>query len=129
MMEYLSSEEFLPEVYGLEVASTEASPRSLLSTEQQLALMGLVRVSDPDAKRQVIAHNLRLVVVIAKRYSNHGVELVDLIRAGTMGLIHALKNFELEGGFRFASYARQCIRQCIERAITSQSIHPYLSAL
>lgn len=121
MMEYAYSEEPRPEVDGLEKDTAEISPKLLLSTEQQLALMSLVKVDDPDAKQQLIAHNLRLVVNIAKRYSDHGVALYDLIKEGIQGLIHALKNFELEGGFRFAAYARQCIRHSIERAIMQQN--------
>lgn len=108
------------EVCGLGMASAEGTQNQLLSPHQQLALMSLVKAGDPDAKRQLIAHNLRLVVKIAKRYSSHGVALYDLVGEGVQGLIHALKSFELEGGFQFAAYARQCIRQSIERAITNQ---------
>ena len=114
------SEDVLPEVYGVEIEPTEVSQKPLLSQQQQLALMNLVRVDDPGVKQQVIAHNLRLVVNIARRYGNHGVALLELVREGIMGLIHALENFELEGGFHFAAYARQCVRHSIERAILSQ---------
>ena len=121
MMKYVYSSDVLPEVSELEMESTEALQKPLLSNEQQLALMSLVKAEDPATKQQLIAHNLRLVVKIAKRYSDHGVALYDLVREGVQGLIHALKNFELEGGFRFADYARQCIRQSIERAIMRQN--------
>ena len=120
-MKYVYSSDVLPEVSELEMESTEALQKPLLSNEQQLALMSLVKAEDPATKQQLIAHNLRLVVKIAKRYSDHGVALYDLVREGVQGLIHALKNFELEGGFRFADYARQCIRQSIERAIMRQN--------
>jgi RNA polymerase nonessential primary-like sigma factor len=120
MTEYAYSENVLPETYGIEMEFTGVSQKPLLSAQQQLALMSLVKVDDPVAKQHVIAHNLRLVVNIAKRYSDHGVALLELVREGTMGLIHALENFELEGGFRFAAYAAQCVRHNIERAIMNQ---------
>jgi DNA-directed RNA polymerase sigma subunit (sigma70/sigma32) len=122
MTGYVYSEDVLPEIYGLEIEmkSTDASQKPLLSAQQQRALMNLVRVDDPETKQRVIAHNLHLVVNIAKRYSDHGVALLDLVREGTVGLIHALENFDLEGGFRFAAYAAQCVRQRIECAILNQ---------
>jgi len=122
MTEYAYPENDLPEAFRLEMESTGNSQKSLLNTQQQLALMTLIKVDDPVTKQYVIAHNLRLVVNIAKRYSNHGVALLDLVSEGTMGLIHALENFELEGGFRFAAYAARCVRQNIERAIMNQSL-------
>jgi RNA polymerase nonessential primary-like sigma factor len=121
MTEYVLSENALSEVFLLEIETTDLSQKPVLHPQQQLALMNLVKVDDPIAKRQVIAHNLRLVVNIAKRYSNCGVALLDLVSEGTMGLIHALKYFELEGGFRFAAYAAQCVRQNIERTIINQT--------
>ena len=121
MMVYVNSEDVLHEVYGL---STEASLNPLLSHKLQLELINLVKVDDPDMKQKMITQNLRLVVNIAKRYGDHGVAIFDLIREGIQGLIHALKNFEREGGFRFAAYARQCVRQSIEHLILSQKNYP-----
>jgi RNA polymerase nonessential primary-like sigma factor len=125
MTEYTYLKDALPEVYGLEIGngSTDILLQPLLTTQQQLALLKLIKEDDPDKKQQVIAQNLRLVVNIAKRYSDRGVALFDLVREGTMGLIHALENFELEGGFRFAAYAARCVHQNIERAIMSQKIY------
>ncbi len=118
MTEYANAEDILHEVYS---QFTEASPHPLLSHQQQLALINLVRVDDPDVKQKMIAQNLRLVVNIAKRYGNHGVALLDLVKEGIHGLIHALENFEREGGFRFESYAVQCVRRSIEHVILSQN--------
>lgn len=72
---------------------------------------------------KIISCSLRVALVenIAKRYVNRGMALLDLIREGNLGLTHALKNFETEGGSRFSSYATRCIRQHIERAIGSRS--------
>lgn len=122
MTRHTNSANVLPEIFKLELDSVDGSPKPLLSPQQQLALMSLVKVDDPVAKQHVIAHNLHLVVNIAKRYSNRGVALMDLVSEGTMGLIHALENFELEGGFRFATYAAQCVRQSIERTIMNQPL-------
>ena len=90
-------DDILLEVCGFELDSTDGTQNQLLSAQQQLALMNLVKIDDPDAKRQLIAHNLRLVVNIAKRDGDHGVALYDLVREGVQGLIYALNNFELEG--------------------------------
>jgi DNA-directed RNA polymerase sigma subunit (sigma70/sigma32) len=122
-MRYPYSEDYLHEIYGLKMESTEVSQNSLLSPQQQVALINLVRVDDPDMKQKIITQNLRRVVNIAKRYGDHGVAFFDLIRGGIQGLIHALENFEREGGFRFESYAVQCVRRSIERVITNQNNH------
>lgn len=117
MTKYANSEDVLQELYGI---AAEASQKSLLSDWQHRKLMNLVTVDDPDEKQQLIAHNLRLVVNIAKRYSDHGVALLELIREGNRGLIHAMESFELEGGFKFAAYAARCVRQSIECTIMNQ---------
>ena len=120
MIERADSEYVLPEFYGLDMYITEVSENSLLSPQQKLALINLVIAEDPDTKRQLIVHNLRLVINIAKRYSVHGVALLDLVMVGNQGLIHALENFKLEGGFRFATYAAKCVRHSIESFIMNQ---------
>ena len=73
------------------------------------------------ARQRLIEHNLRLVVSIAKHYTNRGLALPDLIEEGNLGLIHALEKFDPERGFRFTTYATWWIRQSIERAIMNQS--------
>jgi len=106
----------------------EIEQQLLLNSEQKQALINLIKADDFDAKQKVIAHNLRLVAGIAMRYANRGVEFLDLVREGTMGLIHALEKFELEGSFRFSVYARLCIRANIERAILNKNNYQPIGA-
>jgi len=100
-----------------EVESIEVSHQLLLSKQQHSALLKLVVAEDADSKLQIIDHNVRLIVKIAKSYSKRGVDLLELIREGSQGLIHAMERFEVEGGFKFATYAARCVRQHIEMAI------------
>jgi len=100
-----------------EIESIKVSHQTLLSNQQQSALLELVVAEDTDSKLQIIDHNVRLVVKIAKSYSQRGVDLLELIREGSQGLIHAMERFEVEGGFKFATYAARCVRQHIEMAI------------
>ena len=69
----------------------------------------------------MIVSNLRLVVKIASRYYNRGMEFSDLIEEGNLGLLRAVEKFDPERGFRFSTYATWWIRQTIERAIMNQT--------
>lgn len=73
------------------------------------------------ARKKMIESNLRLVVKIARNYYNRGIDFADLIEEGNLGLIHAVKKFNPERGFRFSTYATWWIRQAIERAISNQT--------
>ena len=94
---------------------------SLLTAGEELALARAMAKGDFAARQQLIERNLRLVVSIAKHYTNRGLALPDLIEEGNLGLIHALGKFDAERGFRFTTYATWWIRQSVERAIMSQS--------
>jgi RNA polymerase primary sigma factor len=97
----------------------------LLTAEQELRLAERVASGDMQAGRQIMESNLRLVVSIAKRYSNQGLPLLDLIQEGNIGLMRATQKFDYKRGFRFSTYATWWIRQAISRAIAehSRSIH------
>ncbi|MEQ8206908.1 MAG: RNA polymerase sigma factor RpoS [Woeseia sp.] len=93
----------------------------LLTAEEEVSLGRRVRRGDERARQRMIVSNLRLVVKLARRYLNRGLPLLDLIEEGNLGLIHAVKKFDPERGFRFSTYATWWIRQTIERAIMNQS--------
>ncbi|NIM59558.1 MAG: RNA polymerase sigma factor RpoD [Candidatus Aminicenantes bacterium] len=73
------------------------------------------------AKEELVASNLRLVVSIAKKYSNYGVQFLDLIQEGNIGLMTAVDRFEYKRGYKFSTYAHWWIRQAITRAIADQA--------
>ncbi|HSF48490.1 MAG TPA: RNA polymerase sigma factor RpoS [Burkholderiales bacterium] len=92
----------------------------LTADEERLYSRRAVR-GDFDARQKMIKHNLRLVVNIAKHYVGRGMNLLDLVEEGNLGLMHALEKYDPERGFRFSTYATWWIRQSIERAIMNQS--------
>jgi RNA polymerase primary sigma factor len=97
----------------------------LLTAEQELMLAERVAHGDAQARQKLIEANLRLVVSIAKRYSNQGLPLLDLIQEGNIGLMRATQKYDYRRGFRFSTYATWWIRQAISRAIAehARSIH------
>jgi RNA polymerase nonessential primary-like sigma factor len=99
----------------------EIDGRTLLTADEEAALARAMKAGDFGARQALIERNLRLVVSIARHYTNRGLALPDLIEEGNLGLIHALGKFDPERGFRVATYATWWIRQAIERAIMSQS--------
>ncbi len=93
----------------------------LLSIEEETALAKKMIDGDEDAKKQLSEANLRLVVSIAKRYVGRGMQLLDLIQEGNLGLMKAVEKFDYTKGFKFSTYATWWIRQAITRAIADQA--------
>jgi RNA polymerase primary sigma factor len=85
--------------------------------EGQIALAQRVANGDEEARREMVAANLRLVVHWARRYQDRGVEMGDLVQEGTFGLLRAVEKFDWERGFRFSTYATWWIRQALQRAV------------
>jgi RNA polymerase primary sigma factor len=106
----------------------------LLSAQEERSLARRIREnSDGDARERMIAANLRLVVRIAKEYSNPGMTLADLVAEGNLGLIRAAEEFDPDAGVRFSTYAAWWVKQAIKRAMINagQPIHipAYLAKL
>ena len=102
---------------GVRTYLREIATVSLLSAADEVRLAKLIERGDQRAKDALIEANLRLVVSIAKRYSGHGLSLLDLIQEGNLGLIRAVEKFDWRKGFKFSTYATWWIRQAISRAI------------
>jgi RNA polymerase primary sigma factor len=85
--------------------------------DEQVELAKRVTLGDEEAKKQMVAANLRLVLHWARRYQDRGVDMIDLVQEGTFGLLRAVEKFDWERGFKFSTYATWWIRQALQRAV------------
>lgn len=103
-------------VYMREIVKTD-----LLTPKQEVELADRIREGDESAREHMIKANLRLVVKIARDYSNYGVPMQDLISEGNIGLMKAVEKFDPEKGGKLSTYASWWIKQSIKRALANQS--------
>ena len=128
--EYEGKREDEPEILHSERGSAEDKVRMylkqigrihLLSSEEEIELAKRMEMGDEEAKKKLSEANLRLTVSIAKRYSGRGMQFLDLIQEGNLGLIKAVEKFDYRKGYKFSTYATWWIRQSITRAIADQA--------
>ena len=94
---------------------------SLLTAKEEVDLAQRIERGDESAREHLITANLRLVVSVAKKYTGHGIPLLDLVQEGNAGLMRAAEKFDWRRGYKFSTYATWWIRQAVTRAIAEQS--------
>lgn len=92
----------------------------ILEKSEEEVLLTKAKAGDKEAKNQLIVCNLRLVVSVAKNYMSKGMNFIDLISEGNLGLIHAIDKFDLTKGYRFSTYAVWWIKQSITKAVINK---------
>ena len=105
----------------IEMYLSEIRQIPLLTREQEVELAKQVAAGSEAAKKRMVESNLRLVVMLARRYQNRGLPLGDLIAEGNIGLIRAVEKFRWDRGTRFSTYGTWWIRQAIQRALANQA--------
>lgn len=98
----------------------DVSKLSMITPEKEVELTKRIKLGDKAAANELVTANLRFVISVAKQYQNKGLDLVDLIQEGNIGILEAAYKFDETRGYRFISYAVWWIRQSIMRAISEQ---------
>ena len=98
----------------------DVSKLSMITPEKEIELTKRIKLGDKAAANELVTANLRFVISVAKQYQNKGLDLVDLIQEGNIGMLEAAYKFDETRGYRFISYAVWWIRQSIMRAISEQ---------
>ena len=98
-----------------------AAGRTLEEFKKDVRMLQRWMDKSQEAKREMVESNLRLVISIAKKYTNRGLSFLDLIQEGNMGLMKAVEKFEYRRGYKFSTYATWWIRQAVTRAIADQA--------
>lgn len=110
---------------GVKAFLTTLGQSKMLTAEQEIAVAKMLVHPSPEIRKyasdQLVTSNLRLVTSIAKKHLNRGLELMDLVQEGSIGLMKAIKKYDYEKGFKFSTYATWWIRQAITRAIADQA--------
>lgn len=116
---FTARESWLEDSVGIYLKELGKYP--LLTAKQEISTFRAFKKGDSKSKGILVVSNLRLVVSIAKKFTNKGLALQDLIQEGTIGLIRAVEKFDPERGYRFSTYATWWIRQAIMRALADKS--------
>lgn len=98
----------------------DVSKLSMITPEKEVELTKRIKLGDNAAANELVTANLRFVISVAKQYQNKGLDLVDLIQEGNIGMLEAAHKFDETRGYRFISYAVWWIRQAIMKAISEQ---------
>src|SRR5207244_12558264 len=121
---YSELEQYLPDISRSQkklIALEDLMKMSIGEIKEVNRRMSIGEAKARRAKKEMVEANLRLVISIAKKYTNRGLQFLDLIQEGNIGLMKAVDKFEYQRGYKFSTYATWWIRQAITRSIADQA--------